>query len=780
MVLSYFSPRGLSQAVENNIGTVCGADGSGGEIRKHLISGTTLWIAGQFVTYTDKNGKATACNGLAKIDLTTGLHDATFTTGTGFNSWVHDIRLYDGGTTLLCAGDFTAYNGTTRQRICKISASTGAINTTFNTASGANGTVFGIACTNGWTGGDDGFPHIAGNFTVYKGATRQNVLRLNGSTGALDAGYNSVSGANSAIYQITPYGYDSATATYYHFIMGEFTTYKGTTRQRIAKVNAGTAALITAFNSASGFDAYAFRATYGISGTDLTDLCVDGNFTTYGGTSRNRIAKLNISTGALDTTFAPGTGFNARADGLLYDGTNLYVSGAFTDYNGTARGGLVKISATTAALDTTFNPPNSGYNGGFSPYTIATDGSALYIGAIGTVSFYSGKPYGTVVKTSVVNAQAIDQELRYGFLGGVPLTGVISGGYAYLGGSFLGYVSPSGKYTAAVGIIKIRLINREADETFAAGIGTGLPGGNLRAMLLVGNDLYIAGAFGSFNGIAREQVAKLNATTGVLDTTFDSASGLNNYALCLAHDGSNGLYIGGVFTTYKGTSRLRLVKVDATTAALDTTFDTSTGPSADVDSLVFTGGALYVAGLFTTYKSVTRQYICKVNASTAALDTTFDSASGFNSTSYVLTTDGSGNILCGGPFTTYKGTARQCIAKLNPTTAALDTTFNTASGANGAVRWMIVDGSNIYVVGEMSTYKGTARQGIFKANASTGALDTTFNSASGFTGGTSRTWWVGLSNNVVYAIGQALAYKGNGRIGIAALDATSAIDGGIF
>ncbi|MEI6711237.1 MAG: delta-60 repeat domain-containing protein [bacterium] len=50
-------------------------------------------------------------------------------------------------------------------------------------------------------------------------------------------------------------------------------------------------------------------------------IIITGLFTTYNGTSRNRIARLN-SNGSLDTSFNPGTG----AD-LQIDATSLQLDG---------------------------------------------------------------------------------------------------------------------------------------------------------------------------------------------------------------------------------------------------------------------------------------------------------------------------------------------------------------------------------------------------------------------------------------------------------------------
>jgi len=150
----------------------------------------------------------------------------------------------------------------------------------------------------------------------------------------------------------------------------------------------------------------------------------------------------------------------------------------------------------------------------------------------------------------------------------------------------------------------------------------------------------------------------------------------------------------------------------------DTIFDSASGANSAVRTLVLDGTDLYLGGQFTTYKGTTRERVCKVNSSTAALDTTFDSASGASSTVYALALDGTGLYL-GGQFTTYKGTTRERICKVNSSTAALDTTFDSASGAGSIVQALALDGSDLYLGGSFTTYKAWARARITRVDTST-------------------------------------------------------------
>jgi hypothetical protein len=98
---------------------------------------------------------------------------------------------------------------------------------------------------------------------------------------------------------------------------------------------------------------------------------------------------------------------------------------------------------------------------------------------------------------------------------------------------------------------------------------TGSVNGYLRAMALNGNALYIGGKFSSVDGTKENGVARLNATTGALDTTFGlsisnpvtPSSALQAEGMSVTSDGTV-LAIAGSFLDVAGQSRPRLALVD--------------------------------------------------------------------------------------------------------------------------------------------------------------------------------------------------------------------------
>ena len=121
-----------------------------------------------------------------------------------------------------------------------------------------------------------------------------------------------------------------------------------------------------------------------------------------------------------------------------------------------------------------------------------------------------------------------------------------------------------------------------------------------------------------------------------------------------------------------------------------------------------------MGGSFTTYRGNSRASIARVN-SDGSNDGGFDPGTGFNGTvwSIVPATDGSGDIIVGGDFSDYNGTARNNIARIN-SDGSLDTEFDPGLGFNFRVRSIAAatDGSgDLYVGGSFTTYKsGTANR----------------------------------------------------------------------
>jgi uncharacterized delta-60 repeat protein len=115
-------------------------------------------------------------------------------------------------------------------------------------------------------------------------------------------------------------------------IGGAFSSVNGTSRNGIARIN-GNGTLDTSFNPGTG-------PSGGISAVALQPdgkVLIGGGFTNVDGTTRNRIARLNAS-GSLDPSFDPGSGPDASVSAIAVqpDG-NVLIAGDFLTVNGVMR-----------------------------------------------------------------------------------------------------------------------------------------------------------------------------------------------------------------------------------------------------------------------------------------------------------------------------------------------------------------------------------------------------------------------------------------------------------
>ena len=78
-----------------------------------------------------------------------------------------------------------------------------------------------------------------------------------------------------------------------------------------------------------------------------------GAFTTVGGVTRNRIARLNVD-GTLDTSFNPDSNDTALAIAIQPDG-KIIVGGFFTTVGGVTRNSIARLNSD-GTVDTSFNP----------------------------------------------------------------------------------------------------------------------------------------------------------------------------------------------------------------------------------------------------------------------------------------------------------------------------------------------------------------------------------------------------------------------------------------
>ncbi|WP_317039503.1 T9SS type A sorting domain-containing protein [Thermoflexibacter ruber] len=169
---------------------------------------------------------------------------------------------------------------------------------------------------------------IGGEFTTYNGSTTNRIVRLN-TDGSIDASFNIGTGFSSNVNTIAVQNDGKI------IVGGQFGLFNGNTANALARLNTNGSA-DAGFNIGTGFNNSVFALALQADGK----IIVGGAFTIFNGnlTNARRIVRLNTD-GSQDAVFNTGTGFNSDVFSLKMsaDGRFVYVGGKFTNFNGLVR-----------------------------------------------------------------------------------------------------------------------------------------------------------------------------------------------------------------------------------------------------------------------------------------------------------------------------------------------------------------------------------------------------------------------------------------------------------
>jgi len=275
-------------------------------------------IGGDFTSY---NGVSR--NSIARLNSDGSLDD-TFNPGVGANNIVYSTSLQPNGK-IIIGGSFLSYNGIDRSRIARLN-SDGSLDDTFNPGVGANDSVWAISLQ------IDGKVLIGGYFSVYNTLPRHSIARLN-TDGTLDLTFDA-GASNKVVFSISIQSDDKI------IIAGIYNDYQTAPLGKINVVRLNTdGSRDTSFALGTGANGTVFSILIQSDGK----IIFGGDFNSYGDVPRNRIARLNTN-GTLDTSFNPGTGSNYVIHSIsTYSNDKLIIGGNFTTYGGGTRNHVARL-----------------------------------------------------------------------------------------------------------------------------------------------------------------------------------------------------------------------------------------------------------------------------------------------------------------------------------------------------------------------------------------------------------------------------------------------------
>jgi len=443
-------------------------------------------------------------------------------------------------------------------------------------------------------------------------------------------------------------------------VAGAFSAYNAVSRDGVVVTHADGSVDAT-FNPGIGVGVEAGNFVDAVAVAPDGRYILGGSFTSYNGNPRNNIVRLNPD-GSVDATFTPNIYGTVLALAVQPDG-GIVLGGSFTNINGIVRNYVARLNVD-GSLDTTFDAgtlldgpvnavalPASGnqsFSASAANSTNEFDQSLSIGGATsGNITLFSTSLQGTTN----------DFQIYYGGTNGVLI-------YDSLPNPSAAYVSmPFGPTNGLV----TNVITVVANYGGAAAPGTW----NYNGTITTGSSLsgiFVGGDF-IVSGSRIKGIAKLT-TTGVLDTSFNPVSGVDNSILSLCWQPDDKVLVGGAFGEYDGVAANHIVRVNQD-GTVDSTFFAGSGADGSVyciqDSPVFPNiNSIYIGGDFSSYNGTRRAGFARLyddgTLDTTFLDTSYNQFAGLKKiysydtpAVYAAGIMSDGGVLIGGQFSQVGG-----------------------------------------------------------------------------------------------------------------------------
>lgn len=279
---------------------------------------------------------------------------------------------------------------------------------------------------------------------------------------------------------------------------------------------------------------------------------------------------------------------------------------------------------------------------------------------------------------------------------------------------------------------------------------------------IVGNKVYAGGSFLSArpagspagtNEVGRANFLAYDLTTGELDQAFQPNVNAQVRAVAATPDGKY-VYIGGDFTSINSTSRSRIAKFDAVTGQLVTSFLGAV--DFHVNAIAATNDTVYVGGDFNNARGVPRKRLAAFTGDGTLLG--WNPGADGKVNALVMSPDNS-KIIVGGAFGVLAGRASYGHGAVGKN-SGLAMTWNANNtirdyGPKSAITSLSTDGNVIF--GSGYVYNGSGNlEGSFAADPANGTIKWIEDCH----GDTYDTWAPKNSTNVMYTVGHA-HYCGN-------------------
>ena len=645
-----------------------------------------LLVGGSFTTYTGPDGTVYNVKNMVRLNSNGGV-DVLYTKGLigGFNASVIDIKVQSNGQVLV-GGNFTSFNNGSVAYLIRLNAD-GTIDPNFNN-NGFNGPIYSISeLSSGYLVGggfssynfngttttankiaiifpDENLKSSVANIVVSLPSTSankildsQNKINCGMNSGICSAVYSSAAtvtftltygvGYSNAYWEDSCYGQTGDTCTLSiipgnNYSVSTRFTYNGTDQLGQISPNFGT---LFGFNTAP----LALEK-------DGAKIVVGGAFTSYNGSSVNKLVRLNAN-GNLDSTFNPPY-IDGPVTGLLLslDKKSYYVIGSFTNVGGITVSGIVSINEADGSLNSTFNTSSS-FASSFTPTDIKFDNDSKLM-IVGKAIGYNSVNRAWIYKLDPVTGTADPGFKIIGAVTDSDKALFVHNGYQNESqkiaiDSLNRYVVSS---SSAAQIIRF-LNNGQVDPSFKTGSGfsSNATLGTIDFVPVVFgaatdsfNRVIVVGSFTSYNGSGVKYIARLNSD-GSLDSTFKSPLGygfdkpINGIRLI----DNNKIAVWGNFNNYDVTSTPGFAVLNPDNSINNNYFGTNGSINGQINGISEVNGQALIYGSITSYNNLVNNQILSINPIIIpAINNYYISVSSLNPDGNISVTDGNA-LNCG-------------------------------------------------------------------------------------------------------------------------------------
>jgi hypothetical protein len=468
----------------------------------------------------------------------------------GVNNAVYALAVV--GNEVVVGGGFTSAGGVSASCVARFNTQTNTWSTLgTGSSNGVNNLVLALAVV-----GNEVF--VGGRFTEAGGVSANNVARFNTQTNTWSSlGTGSSNGVNDGVRALAVVGNEVV-------VGGEFTSAGGVSANRVARFNTQTntwSSLGTGSSNGVSGGAYPYVYALAVVGNEVV---VGGDFTEAGGVSANNVARFNTQANTWSTL---GTGSSNGVNNVVWAlavvGNEVFVGGYFTEAGGVSANSVARFNTQTNTWSALGTGSSNGVSGGDYPYVyaLAVVGNEVVVGGYFTEA-------GGVSANRV--ARFNTQTNTWSTLGTGSSNGVNS--YVYALAVVGNEVVVGGSFTSAGGVSANRVARFNTQTNTWSTLGTGSSNGvndRVYALAVVGNEVVVGGRFTSAGGVSANNVARFNTQTNTWSTLgTGSSNGVNNYVRALAVVG-NEVFVGGWFTSAGGIASTFIARWNSGTSRVE-------------------------------------------------------------------------------------------------------------------------------------------------------------------------------------------------------------------